>query len=67
LEEEDKNLKSEQTEQAVKSVKATKAKLLREVPYDPQTFNPFDIQNIRRDEAIEKKLLQPKRMYKEKE
>ena len=34
--------------------------------FDPATFNPFDQENIKKDEALQKRLLQPKRIFREK-
>lgn len=39
---------------------------MKEVTFDAATFNPFDPENIKKDDALQKKLLQPKRVYKEK-
>ena len=56
-EEDEESVLQERADRAVKSTKAQKAKQLREVSFDPQTFNPFDPENIKKDEGLKKKLL----------
>ena len=58
-EEEKKDLKKK------KAKNQHKAKTIKEVPFNPSTFNPFDPENIKKDDAIKRRLLQPKRVYKE--
>ncbi|CDW76047.1 ribosomal protein l28 containing protein [Stylonychia lemnae] len=63
--EEEEEEEEEKKELKKKKDSVHKAQTIKEVPFNPLTFNPFDPENIKKDDAIKRRLLQPKRVYKE--